>query len=78
MKTVPWISIAALAGVLTFALSIAPLGSTPARAATVVRVDEPPPDPAECPFCGGNPELHRTRVRALLRMSAQIFELAMP
>jgi hypothetical protein len=28
-------------------------------------VDDPPPEPLECPFCGGNPELHRARIQAL-------------
>lgn len=36
--------------------------AAPAHAATC-RVDDPPP--AECPFCGGNPELHRVRMQHL-------------
>lgn len=49
-----------------------------ARASTLQRVDDPPPDPTDCPFCGGNPELHRVRIRALLKLTAGIFERAVP
>ena len=29
---------------------------------TLAGVDDPPPQPIDCPFCGGNPELHVKRV----------------
>ena len=29
-------------------------------------------------FCGGNPELHRVRIQALLKLTARIFERAVP
>ena len=35
-------------------------------------VDDPPPDPTECPFCGGNPELHRARIQGLEALCARM------
>ncbi|MFO1010143.1 MAG: hypothetical protein U1F29_08790 [Planctomycetota bacterium] len=78
MKRIPWISIASLTAVMLLGASIATLSPSPARADALTCVDDPPPDPTECPFCGGNPELHRVRLRALLRLSAAIFESAVP
>ncbi|MBK7876399.1 MAG: hypothetical protein IPJ77_11700 [Planctomycetes bacterium] len=77
MKTT-WFSVAALACALTVGAAIAPFAPAPAQAAALVCVDDPPPDPADCPFCGGNPELHRVRIFALLRLTASIFERAVP
>lgn len=35
----------------------------PSNAATTT--DDPPPDIRDCPFCGGNPSLHRARFFAM-------------
>ena len=34
--------------------------ASPARHA--LRVDDPPPEPAECPMCGGNAQVHARRL----------------
>lgn len=31
------------------------------------------PDPADCPFCGGNPAVHVQRLRSLERVSMALF-----
>lgn len=81
MKVLKPLSIlAAAALVVPLALSLD--ATTPAaqrdHVARVTRVDDPPPDPTDCPFCGGNPELHRQRMQALLRLTAVLFERAVP
>lgn len=32
---------------------------------SALRVDEPPPEPIDCPFCGGDGTLHRRRMIVL-------------
>lgn len=55
MKRIPWISIASLTAVMLLGASIATLSPSPARADALTCVDDPPPDPTECPFCGETP-----------------------
>jgi hypothetical protein len=54
-------------------------GATPSPCCSaIVAVDEPPPDPLDCAFCGGDPELHKQRIQALLRLSANLFASMVP
>ncbi len=77
-------SIRVLAALVLAVPLFAALGSQTAPATccnaivSTTLVDEPPPDPVECIFCGGNPELHKTRMKALLRFSAALFESMVP
>jgi hypothetical protein len=61
MKKIALLSAVVLLSVAVDAgrLSPAAAGSQRAVAPTV---DDPPPDPAECPLCGGNPMLHARRM----------------
>ena len=36
--------------------------AAPAAPKLVRAVDDPPPEPVECPFCGGNAQLHAKRL----------------
>ncbi|MBI5364953.1 MAG: hypothetical protein HZA53_17375 [Planctomycetes bacterium] len=76
----PLSMLAPVALVIPLALSLGSAAPMPQRAhgAEALRVDDPPPDPAECPFCGGNPALHKQRMQALLQLSALLFERSMP
>ena len=35
-----------------------------------IAVDDPPPEPVDCPLCGGNPSLHVARTFAILDTGA--------
>jgi hypothetical protein len=35
------------------------------HAQAACRVDDPPPEPVECPFCGGNAQLHARRLTVI-------------
>ncbi|MFN0008430.1 MAG: hypothetical protein ACKVXR_11035 [Planctomycetota bacterium] len=35
-----------------------------------IAVDDPPPEPVDCPLCGGNPGLHVARTFAVLDAGA--------
>lgn len=48
------------------------LGLTPAVATTASATDDPPPPVDDCPFCGGNPTLHRARFFAVQSELARI------
>lgn len=50
---------------VVLALTLPSLGSLP-----VTSVDDPPPEPADCPLCGGNPGLHVARTFAILDTGA--------
>jgi hypothetical protein len=34
-------------------------------------VDDPPPDPSDCPLCGGNPTLHARRMLVIETLQAE-------
>ena len=36
--------------------------SQAASARTAIRLDDPPPEPVECPMCGGNATVHMRRM----------------
>jgi len=38
---------------------------TNAMAQAACRVDDPPPEPIDCPFCGGNAQLHVRRLTVI-------------
>jgi hypothetical protein len=80
MKTriAPVASLAALALTIGAGLGALTTTSAPAVAHVASATDDPPPDPVECPFCGGNPELHRARVVALERFVAGAAQLVTP
>lgn len=42
------------------------------------RVDEPPPEPIDCPFCSGDGALHRVRMIALERKAVRALLLVLP
>jgi hypothetical protein len=43
-----------------------------------VAVDDPPPEPVDCPFCSGNAQLHRTRMQALESFCSRAALLCLP
>jgi hypothetical protein len=50
---------------VTFGLSLSASNRAPAQAASTraaLRVDDPPPEPVECPMCGGNAQVHARRL----------------
>lgn len=47
-------------------------------AARATRVDDPPPEPIDCPFCGGDGALHRVRMIALERKALRAALLVLP
>jgi len=50
---------------LVLALTLPSLGTR-----SVTPLDDPPPEPADCPLCGGNPGLHVARTFAILDTGA--------
>jgi hypothetical protein len=38
----------------------------------LARPDDPPPPPVDCPFCGGNPQLHRERVKFFVQLQGSL------
>jgi hypothetical protein len=50
-------------GLSLSASSTATVQTTNARAA--LRVDDPPPEPVECPMCGGNAQVHARRLMVI-------------
>jgi hypothetical protein len=55
-------SVVCVLGLGLAASSSASVQTTSARAHAACRVDDPPPEPVECPFCGGNGQLHARRL----------------
>lgn len=49
-------------GLGLYASSTATVQATSGQAHAACRVDDPPPEPVECPFCGGNAQLHARRL----------------
>ena len=39
--------------------------------------DDPPPEPVDCPLCGGNPELHVRRMFGIERMQGRVLSYAL-
>lgn len=35
-------------------------------------IDDPPPEPVDCPLCGGDPALHARRMFAITRLSSDV------
>ena len=54
-------------------------GDAHAGAAHVARVavDDPPPEPVECPLCGGNPTLHARRMLVIETLQAHFLTAAL-
>jgi hypothetical protein len=65
----------ALATAGALAATVAP-GPAP-RACAALAVDDPPPDPIDCPFCGGDPDLHQRRFQALALLGARLMQSAL-
>jgi hypothetical protein len=47
---------------LGFGLSASHAGPQSPCAPCALRVDDPPPEPVECPMCGGNAQVHARRL----------------
>ncbi len=41
------------------------------------RVDEPPPEPIDCPLCGGNPAEHARRMFDVMRVGGGVVSYAL-
>lgn len=52
---------------LILALTLPSFGILP-----VTTFDDPPPEPVDCPLCGGNPGLHLARTFAVLDTGADL------
>lgn len=52
-------------GVIALAANAATRSAAPVHTHVARFVDDPPPEPVECPFCGGNAQLHARRLIAL-------------
>jgi hypothetical protein len=61
-------------GLLALAASFAAAPSQPSAPQTCLLglTDDPPPPVDDCPFCGGNPTLHRARFFAVQTELARI------
>ncbi len=49
-------------GVFAFAATSTAHAVARAHVHTLRAVDDPPPEPVECPFCGGNAQVHAKRL----------------
>jgi len=67
-------ALALAASVGAVALQSVP-SSTPSA---ITRVDEPPPEPIDCPFCGGDGTLHVRRMRVIERQAVAAVLLVLP
>jgi hypothetical protein len=57
------IKIAMLSAVLFFSTGTDAVHVAPnAHRVLTPAVDDPPPEPIECPLCGGNPQMHARRM----------------
>lgn len=52
-------------GVIALAANAATRSSAAVHTHVARFVDDPPPEPVECPFCGGNAQLHVRRLFAV-------------
>lgn len=72
MKRTSWIAALALL------VAVLSLGAVAERAGARARtIDEPPPEPASCPLCGGNPQVHAMRVFAVVDVATRATALAL-
>jgi hypothetical protein len=71
--SIPRPSLAVFASVvLLAAIAGAMAPGTPSRA-----IDDPPPEPVDCPMCGGNPELHARRMLMLEAIQGRLLAYAL-
>jgi hypothetical protein len=56
-----------------FALTANSSSTQPARP----MVDDPPPEPIECPLCGGNPTLHARRMQVIEKLQGEFIAAAL-
>ena len=58
-------------------LLLCAVGSSRVAASRPIRVDDPPPEPADCPLCGGDPMVHAVKTFAILGTGADLAARAM-
>ena len=61
---------------LSLMANSAPSVHTNAAQPAASRVDDPPPEPIECPMCGGNAQLHARRMLAVQQQMDIVATLA--
>lgn len=74
--------IAVLSALVLLSAGVAAGRFTPARVAGEARsalpaVDDPPPEPIDCPLCGGNPTVHARRMLVIETLQAQFIAAAL-
>jgi hypothetical protein len=56
---------------------LATLGAVFAAGSSSRPVDDPPPEPVDCPMCGGNPLVHAQRMLALEAFQGRLLTYAL-
>lgn len=72
MKLLALVPLVVLAGSLQPASGVREVSAPCAEHVTLRPDDPPPPAPVDCPFCGGNPQLHRERVKFFVALQGTL------
>jgi hypothetical protein len=59
-------------------IALGALGLAQAARTGTIRVDDPPPEPADCPLCGGDPAVHAAKTFTILRTGVQLAARTLP
>jgi hypothetical protein len=77
MKKIALLSLLVLASASVAAARIALPSQANGEHRATPTVDDPPPEPFECPLCGGNPVLHARRMQVIESLQADFAAAAL-